>query len=170
MVWSPNASLRIGFGFGGAALTIRGSPMPLSSALRDFESSNEPSQEEPPAGELIGISEMARRFQTTYRTLRFYEARGLLKAHRDGVNRYYDVESQRQFRLIHEGRQLGFTLTEIAKLLSSSPSKDALELSLDTIADQIDHLEQQRLQIDDALATLRKRYYVMSGQDGTDTD
>ncbi len=112
--------------------------------------------------ELIGISEMARLFDTTYRTLRFYESKGLLKAHREGVNRFYDEESKRQFRLILEGRQLGFTLSEIAKLLTSSMSKDELQMSLDTMADQIAHLEEQRKQIDEALATLRKRYYLMN--------
>lgn len=111
--------------------------------------------------DLIGIAEMARLFDTTYRTLRFYESKGLLSARRDGLNRYYDASSRRQFRLICEGRQLGFTLTEIGKLLASSQTKDQLQMSLDTIAGQIEHLEDQRRQIDDALVTLRKRYYVM---------
>jgi len=137
----------------------------MPSALRNFDppAFSTPSQPaNPPSDDMIGISEMARRFDTTYRTLRFYESKGLLKAHRDGVNRFYDEESQRQFRLILEGRTLGFTLAEIAKLLSSSLSKDELQISLDTIADQIGHLEEQRRQVDEALATLRKRYYVMS--------
>jgi DNA-binding transcriptional MerR regulator len=120
--------------------------------------------------ELIGISEMARLFDTTYRTLRFYESKGLLKAHRDGVNRLYDEESKRQFRLILEGRQLGFTLSEIAKLLSTSMSKDELQMSLDTMAEQISHLEEQRKQIDEALATLRKRYYLMNEPAENDQD
>jgi len=137
----------------------------MAHALRKFENSADAAKVSgfAPAGdELIGISEMARLFDTTYRTLRFYESKGLLKAHREGVNRFYDEESRRQFRLILEGRQLGFTLSEIAKLLSSSMSKDELEMSLDTMVEQIGHLEEQRKQIDEALATLRKRYYLMS--------
>ena len=131
----------------------------MSSALRRYEAAP---ADEAGDNELIGIAEMARRFDTTYRTLRFYESKGLLKTRRDGLNRWYDAESQRQFRLITEGRQLGFTLTEIAKLLASSASRDELQMSLDTINEQIDHLEEQRKQIDEALVTLRKRYYVMS--------
>ncbi len=137
----------------------------MANALRKHDFKNSPSQisdQNNAKDELIGISEMARLFDTTYRTLRFYESKGLLKAHRDGVNRLYDEESRRQFRLILEGRQLGFTLSEIAKLLSTSMSKDQLQMSLDTMAEQIAHLEEQRKQIDEALATLRKRYYLMA--------
>jgi DNA-binding transcriptional MerR regulator len=111
---------------------------------------------------LIGISEMSRRFNTTLRTLRFYEARGLLKPHREGQNRYYDAIQQRRFKLADEGRKLGFTLTEIAKMLGPDASADHLHLSLDMIIDQIGHLEEQHRQIDQALADLRRRYYLMS--------
>jgi DNA-binding transcriptional MerR regulator len=110
----------------------------------------------------IGISEMSRLFGTTLRTLRFYEARGLLKPRREGQNRYYDAVQQQRFRLIDEGRNLGFTLTEIARMLGSDDSVDRLNLTLDAIQDQIEHLEEQHKQIDQALADLRRRYYVMS--------
>ncbi len=138
----------------------------LAKHLHPAEKNPEPAPRA--TDELIGIAEMAKLFDTTYRTLRFYESKGLLKAQRDGMNRFYDAESRRQFRLINEGRQLGFTLSEIAKLLESSSSKDQLQLSLDTIADQIEHLEQQRTQVEEALTTLRKRYYLMSGTDEAD--
>jgi DNA-binding transcriptional MerR regulator len=110
----------------------------------------------------IGISEMSRRFNTTLRTLRFYEARGLLQPRREGQNRYYDAVQQRRFKLADEGRKLGFTLTEIAKMLGPDASADHLHLSLDMIIDQIGHLEEQHKQIDQALADLRRRYYLMS--------
>jgi DNA-binding transcriptional MerR regulator len=113
----------------------------------------------------IGISEMSRLFDTTLRTLRFYEARGLLKPRREGQNRYYDAAQQQRFRLIDEGRKLGFTLTEIARMLGPDTSVDRLNLTLDAIQDQIDHLEDQHRQIDQALADLRRRYYVMSAAD-----
>ena len=145
--------------------------MPNALRKQDFTSGTSHFDDQNIAkGELIGIAEMARLFDTTYRTLRFYESKGLLKAHRDGVNRLYDEESKRQFRLIMEGRQLGFTLSEIAKLLSTSMSKDQLQMSLDTMAEQISHLEEQRKQIDDALATLRKRCYLMNEPAGSDED
>jgi DNA-binding transcriptional MerR regulator len=113
----------------------------------------------------IGISEMSRLFDTTLRTLRFYEARGLLKPRREGQNRYYDAVQQRRFRLIDEGRKLGFTLTEIARMLGPDASVDRLNLTLDAIQDQIEHLEDQHRQIDQALADLRRRFYVMSASE-----
>ncbi len=112
---------------------------------------------------------MARRFDTTLRTLRFYEARGLIAPLRDGMNRLYDAEAEQRFRLIDEGRKLGFTLTEIAEILAGSRSSNELRLSLDTILDQVEHLETQRKQIDQSLALLRKRYYLMREVEGTET-
>jgi DNA-binding transcriptional MerR regulator len=122
----------------------------LSQPLRQVQSSE------------IGIGDMARLFGTTLRTLRFYEARGLLKPRRDGQHRYYDAEEQHRFRLIDEGRKLGFTLSEIAGMLDQSRSAGGLKLTLASILSQIEYLENQRRDIDAAIANLRQRYYVMS--------
>jgi DNA-binding transcriptional MerR regulator len=111
---------------------------------------------------LLTISEMAEKFQTTLRTLRFYEARGLLSPMRKGMTRWYDVPSQRRFRLIDEGRKLGFTLSEIADLLGHGTTAEGLKLTIHKIKEQIAHLERQREDIDRALAELRRRYYVMT--------
>ncbi len=111
---------------------------------------------------------MARRFDTTLRTLRFYESRGLIKPRREGMSRLYDAEAEQRFRLIEEGRKLGFTLTEIAEMLGTSRSVNELRLTLDKVMDQIEHLESQRTQIDAAIASLRRRYYLMSEGEGTD--
>lgn len=113
----------------------------------------------------IGIGEMAKRHATTLRTLRFYEAKGLLKPRRSGQSRLYDDNSEHRFKLIDEGRKLGFTLTEIAELIGSSQSVGDLNLSLERITDQITHLEDQHRQINAALSALRRRYYLMSEVD-----
>jgi DNA-binding transcriptional MerR regulator len=110
----------------------------------------------------IGIADMAKKCQTTFRTLRFYEARGLLKPRRHGVNRLYDTHAQRRYKLIDEGRKLGFTLSEIAELLGPSSNVSELKLSVKKIKEQIAHLERQRVEIEEALASLRKRYYMLS--------
>jgi DNA-binding transcriptional MerR regulator len=112
--------------------------------------------------QFIGIADMARQCKTTLRTLRFYEARGLLKPQREGVNRLYDEQTQRRFKLIDEGRKLGFTLTEIAELLGPSSNVLELKLSVKKIKEQMAHLERQRVEIETALANLRRRYYVLS--------
>jgi DNA-binding transcriptional MerR regulator len=139
----------------------------MSSALHQFKeplntTSDGASSTDSLNPAFMGIGEMARRFDTTLRTLRFYEARGLLMPHREGSNRYYDTSQQHRFQVIDEGRKLGFTLTEIADMLGSSKSTNELRLTLDKILDQIEHLEGQRSQIDTALSALRRRYYLMS--------
>jgi DNA-binding transcriptional MerR regulator len=127
----------------------------LTSFLADQESDNQ----------YIGIADMAKQCQTTFRTLRFYETRGLLKPKREGVNRLYDGHAQRRYKLIDEGRKLGFTLSEIAELLGPTSNVSELKLSIKKIKDQMAHLERQRVEIETALASLRRRYYMLSEPD-----
>jgi DNA-binding transcriptional MerR regulator len=138
----------------------------LPPQINGFPASNGPDYDVRRPG-YIGIGEMAKRHATTLRTLRFYEAKGLLKPHRDGQHRFYDGSSERRFKLIDEGRKLGFTLTEIAELIGPSQSVAALNLSLQRITDQITHLEEQHRQVNSALSALRRRYYLMSDNEET---
>jgi DNA-binding transcriptional MerR regulator len=63
--------------------------------------------------------------------------------------------------VILKGKQLGFTLTEIRAMLAEERSGNGpamnLKLSLDQIEDQILHLEQQKKEIEEALAELHAR-------------
>jgi DNA-binding transcriptional MerR regulator len=114
----------------------------------------------------ISIGEMAKRHATTLRTLRFYEAKGLLQPGRNGVVRVYDETAQYRFKLIDEGRKLGFTLTEIAQMLGSSNTMKELKISTSKMEEQIRHLETTLEQTNRALGELRRRYYLMSeGED-----
>ena len=107
------------------------------------------------------IGDLAREFGVTLRTLRFYEDRGLLSPRRDGTARIYDARDRERLSVILKGKQLGFTLTEIRALLAEERSADGpamdLRLSLDQIEDQIRHLEQQKIEIIEALEELKAR-------------
>jgi DNA-binding transcriptional MerR regulator len=107
------------------------------------------------------IGDLAREFGVTLRTLRFYEDRGLLSPRRDGTARIYDLRDRDRLSVILKGKQLGFTLTEIRAMLAEDRIANGvaanLNLSLDKIEDQIRHLEQQRIEIDEALAELKSR-------------
>jgi DNA-binding transcriptional MerR regulator len=106
------------------------------------------------------IGDLAREFNVTLRTLRFYEDRGLLSPRRDGTARIYDARDRDRLSVILKGKQLGFTLTEIRAMLAEDRVTDGaanLPLSLDQIEDQIGHLEQQKAEIEEALAELRSR-------------
>jgi DNA-binding transcriptional MerR regulator len=112
------------------------------------------------------IGDLAREFGVTLRTLRFYEDRGLLSPRRDGTSRIYDARDRDRLSVILKGKQLGFTLTEIRAMLAEDRFAGGvaanLNLSLDKIEDQIRHLEQQRIEIDEALAELRNRRASLS--------
>lgn len=107
------------------------------------------------------IGDLAREFGVTLRTLRFYEDRGLLSPRRDGTARIYDARDRERLSVILKGKQLGFTLTEIRAMLAEERSANGpamnLKLSLDQVEDQIRHLEQQKLEIEEALKELKAR-------------
>ena len=107
------------------------------------------------------IGDLAREFGVTLRTLRFYEDRGLLSPRRDGTARIYDARDRDRLSVILKGKQLGFTLTEIRAMVAEERSGNGpalnLKLSLDQIEDQIRHLEQQKVEIEQALAELYAR-------------
>jgi DNA-binding transcriptional MerR regulator len=105
------------------------------------------------------IGDLAREFGVTLRTLRFYEDRGLLSPRREGTARVYDARDRSRLSVILKGKQLGFTLTEIRAMVAEERAGEApaanLKLSLAQVEDQIAHLEQQKVEIEQALAELK---------------
>jgi DNA-binding transcriptional MerR regulator len=113
----------------------------------------------PIAGREMTIGEMARAYGVTLRTLRFYEDRNLLRPRRLGNARYYGGVDRTRLAMILKGKQLGFTLTEIAELIGAEDGATRPEfetrLRPAQIVDQLDHLERQRREVDDAIALLK---------------
>ena len=111
------------------------------------------------AGRESTIGEMARAYGVTLRTLRFYEDRNLLRPRRAGNARYYGGVDRARLAMILKGKQLGFTLSEIADLIGGDDgaSRTDFEERLQPvqIVDQLDHLERQRREIDEAIAMLK---------------
>lgn len=105
------------------------------------------------------IGDLAREFGVTLRALRFYEDRGLLSPRRDGTTRIYDARDRDRLSVILKGKQLGFTLTEIRVMVAEERGSEVpaanLKLSLAQVDDQIVHLEQQKVEIEQALAELK---------------
>ena len=112
---------------------------------------------------MLGIVEMATRYNVTLRTLRFYEQSGLLKPLREGTHRLYATKDQIRLELILKGKRLGFTLQEICKLIAQtddSQSDDEASnivslLDRDAIAKQTKFLEDRKVEIDKAIAELQ---------------
>jgi len=112
---------------------------------------------------LASIGDVARHFGVTLRALRFYESKGLIDPLRDGHVRYYGPGDLVRIELILKGKQLGFTLAEIISMLGDGRAQvTELKFSPQQALAQIKHLEQQHRSIEEALADLRKRYYLMS--------
>ena len=104
------------------------------------------------------IGDLAREFGVTLRTLRFYEDRGLLSPRREGTARIYDARDRARLGVILKGKQLGFTLTEIRAMVAEERGETPaanLKLSLAQVDDQIPHLEQQRADLEQAIAELK---------------
>ena len=57
--------------------------------------------------DLYTISELAREFDITTRTIRFYEDEGLLKPGRNGRQRIYSRRDYIRLKLILRGKRLG---------------------------------------------------------------
>jgi len=63
------------------------------------------------------IGELCTEFGVTPRTLRFYEAQGLLAPARDGQARRFSHRDRARLALILRGKRFGFSLEEIRGLL-----------------------------------------------------
>lgn len=104
------------------------------------------------------IGDLAKEFGITLRTLRFYQDRGLIAPRREGTTRIYSEADRARIERILGAKKLGFTLTEIRAMLAKDAGGGAeLPLTEEQIETQIVHLEQQREEIDAALAELRAR-------------
>jgi len=110
------------------------------------------------------ISDLARDFGVTLRTLRFYESRGLIAPARSGMTRIYSGRDRARLALILKGKQLGFTLVEIRAMLANeekkgggdagSASVGGLQLSREQVIEQLELLRAQRTEIDSAISEL----------------
>ncbi len=109
--------------------------------------------------ETCGIAELAREFDVTTRTIRFYEDKGLLMPDRQGRRRVYSPRDQVRLRLIMRGKRLGFSLEEIRRMIDlydSDPSEVAqLKLFLEKIGERKHVLCRQQADITAILKELQ---------------
>jgi DNA-binding transcriptional MerR regulator len=98
------------------------------------------------------ISELAREFDVTTRTIRFYEDEGLLSPRREGTNRVFSQRDRVRLKLALRGKRLGFSLAEIRELFElydvSRDEHKQLEEFLARLERRRAQLEQQREDIE----------------------
>jgi DNA-binding transcriptional MerR regulator len=93
------------------------------------------------------ISELAREFGVTTRTIRHYEEQGLLCPRREGMARIFSHRDRVRLKLALRGKRLGFSLNEIRELF------ELYDLAHD-----------ERRQLEEFLAKLEKRRAMLEQQ------
>jgi len=113
---------------------------------------------DPAESETFSIGELAEEFEVTPRAIRFYEEKGLISPRRNGQDRVYSRRDRVRLHLILRGKRLGFSLSDVAEMINSYDLEDGqvgqLRVTLDKSRERIAALEQQRADIDEALAEL----------------
>lgn len=104
------------------------------------------------------IGDLAREFNVTTRTIRFYEDEGLLAPERRGQARIYHARDRVRLRLILRGKRLGFSLAEIREILDMYESEPGeagqLRHLIERIGERRAALQRQRADIDETLADM----------------
>ena len=98
-------------------------------------------------GRRFSISELAREFDITTRSIRFYEDQGLLNPAREGQTRIYSKQDRVRLKLTLRGKRLGFSLAEIRELFdlydADKSSRTQLQTMLGLVTDKRETLQQQ---------------------------
>jgi DNA-binding transcriptional MerR regulator len=113
------------------------------------------------------IGDLAKEFDVTLRTLRFYEDKNLLNPRREGMTRIYSRRDRARLKLVLMGKKVGFSLTEIKDMLDLYDLRDGqvtqLRVALGRFTEQIEVLQRQRDDVDRAIADLERTVAVVSG-------
>jgi DNA-binding transcriptional MerR regulator len=128
----------------------------------------EPDREDHPgAKSAFTIGELSREFGVTLRALRFYENKGLISPHREGLSRLYSEGDRTRLALILKGKRLGFTLGEIRQMIAveeGGADNRNLVLSREKCLEQIELLKKQKAEIEEGLNELSRIYASLTGK------
>jgi DNA-binding transcriptional MerR regulator len=104
------------------------------------------------------ISDLAREFGITPRTIRFWEDQGILAPQREGRNRVFARRDRARLKMALRGKRLGLTLAEIKDLIgmynSTEDETPQLLKCLHVIESRRAALEQQREDIEAMLGDI----------------
>ena len=107
------------------------------------------------------ISELAREFDVTPRTIRFYEDQGIVSPAREGRNRIFGPRDRTRLKLALRGKRLGLQLSEILTLIDMYDGPGDTEVQLRQYLSVPEQhratLEQQRRDIDDTLQEISEQ-------------
>jgi len=105
------------------------------------------------------ISDLAKEYDITPRTIRFYEDQGLLTPGREGRQRVFSEGDNVRLRLILRGKRLGFSLAEAKEIIDlygmGSGNERQLIYFLQKIEERRLNLKQQQEDIKEILQELK---------------
>lgn len=106
----------------------------------------------------FAISDLAREFGITPRTIRFWEDQGLLAPQREGRNRVFTRRDRARLKMALRGKRLGLSLAEIKDLIgmyaSTEDETPQLQECLRIMSKRREALEQQREDIEAMLGEI----------------
>ncbi|MDP3538113.1 MAG: MerR family DNA-binding transcriptional regulator [Azonexus sp.] len=107
---------------------------------------------------IFAISDLAREFGITPRTIRFWEDQGILSPEREGSKRVFTRRDRARLKMALRGKRLGLSLAEIKDLIgmyeSTEDETPQLLECLRVISSRRAALEQQREDIEAMLAEI----------------
>ncbi|MBX5452891.1 MAG: MerR family DNA-binding transcriptional regulator [Acidobacteriia bacterium] len=111
-----------------------------------------------PSEQLYTVTELAAELDVTPRTIRFYEAKGLVKPQRVGARRIFSRRDRARLILILRGKRLGFRLREIKEYLDlydADPTQTTQTAALlKAVRARIFRLQEQRKALEQTLTEL----------------
>ena len=104
------------------------------------------------------ISELAKEFGITTRTIRFYEEKGMVTPLREGQKRLYTPADRVRIKLILRGKRIGMTLDESVEVIDmydpEHNNSEQLHSLIDKVKERRERFLQQKRDIDEMLAGL----------------
>ncbi|VDC30030.1 MerR family transcriptional regulator [Pseudogemmobacter humi] len=111
------------------------------------------------ASDLMTIREMCDAFDVTPRTLRFYEAKELIRPERQGSRRLYSRRDRARLKLILRGKRFGFSLEDIRQMLNLYAREGSnlaqMQSTYDLARERLRLMEDQRDELEIAIAELK---------------
>lgn len=106
----------------------------------------------------FSISDLAREFDITPRTIRFWEDQGLLFPRREGQTRVFSRRDRTRLKLALRGKRLGLSLPRIREMIdmydTARDESSQLVKFLDVLAERRAAYERQREDIEAVLAEI----------------
>lgn len=104
------------------------------------------------------ISELAKEFGITTRTIRFYEDMGLLRPQRRGQSRIFSAGDRTTIKLILRGKRLGFSLLESKEMIELYDPAEGNVTQLETL---LGRLVEKRAVLEQQLEDIRAMQFEL---------